>query len=108
MYNKMMGEQIGLYIKGVSCEDEGQATLITNAPNTTNICYMDIGRDSRLLCATIHTKKEADPLHFSNIPSNFGDETLELLVGHNTFPQNYVRKISDQEYDNCELQSESI
>jgi len=43
-------------------------------------------------------------LHFSDIPSNFGDETL---VG-NAFPQNYVRKISDQEYDKCELQSESI
>jgi hypothetical protein len=41
----MMGEQIGLYIKGVSCKDEGQASLITNAPNTTHICYMDIGKD---------------------------------------------------------------
>ena len=41
----MMGEQIGLYIKGVSCENEGQASLITNAPNTTHICYMDIGKD---------------------------------------------------------------
>jgi hypothetical protein len=103
----MMGEQIGLYIKGVSCENEGQASLITNAPNTTHICYMEIGRDSRLKSVTNQTKREADPLHFSNIPSNFGDETLELLV-HNTFPQNYVRKISDQEYDNCDLQSESV
>lgn len=39
----MMGEQIGLL--GVRCEDEGQARLITNAPNTTHICYMDIGRE---------------------------------------------------------------
>ena len=53
-------------------------------------------------------KEEADPLHFSDIPSNFGDETTLDLLAHNTFPQNYVRKISDQEYDNCELQSESV
>ena len=98
-----MGEQIGL-ARRVRGEDEGKARLITNAPNTTHICYMDIGREYAQ-GLTNHAKRgEADPLHFSDIPSNFGDETL---VG-NAYPQNYVRKISDQEYDKCELQSESI
>ncbi len=50
-------------------------------------------------------KKEADSLHFSNVPSNFGDDTYDQLLP-SSFHQNYTRKISDQDYDRCEIQQE--
>ena len=40
----MMGEQIGL-TRRARGEDEGQARLITNAPNTIHICYMNIDKE---------------------------------------------------------------
>jgi hypothetical protein len=53
-------------------------------------------------------ERKQDPLHFSNIPSNFGDETVDLIVspyegGH--FHQNVIRKVSDQEYDRCDVET---
>ncbi len=45
----------------------------------------------------------ADPLHFSNVSSNFGDDTFDQMLPMSPFHQKGLRKVSDQEYDKCEI-----
>ena len=85
------------------------ARLITNAPKGIDMLKKDLpNRGTNTKQDLIQEPQMiGGDLHFSNIPSNFGDDTFDQLLP-SPFHQNFTRKISDQDYDKCEITPASV